>query len=55
MYEDLLGYLLGALEPHEMRRVAELLRHDPQARAELERLESALRPLEETHYARRGR
>ncbi|TWU41813.1 anti-sigma factor family protein [Novipirellula artificiosorum] len=49
MHEDLLGYLLGALEPHEMQRVADRLRVDPEARRELERLEQALRPLEE-HY-----
>ena len=49
MHEDLLGYLLGALEPHEMRRVAELLRNDPEARAELEQIERTLQPLEETY------
>jgi len=49
MHEDLLGYLLGALEPHEMQRVAELLRDDPEMRIELEKLERALRPLED-HY-----
>ncbi|MGB7346710.1 MAG: hypothetical protein WBD20_20985 [Pirellulaceae bacterium] len=49
MHEDLLGYLLGALEPHEMRRVAKLLRDDPAAREELARIEEALRPLEEDY------
>jgi hypothetical protein len=49
MHEDLLGYLLGALEPHEMRRVAKWLRDDPEARSELSRLEAALRPLEEDY------
>ncbi len=49
MYEDLLGYLLGALEPHEMRRVARLLRDDPAARAELDRIEQALLPMEEAY------
>ena len=49
MHEDLLGFLLGALEPHEMRRVAELLRTDPLARAELARIEKSLRPLEESN------
>ncbi len=49
MHEDVLGYLLGALEPHEMRRVAEMLRTDPLARAELERIEKALQPLEDSY------
>ncbi len=49
MHEDLLGYLLGALEPREMRRVAELLRSDPAARAELEKIEQALQPLEDSY------
>jgi hypothetical protein len=48
MHEDLLGYLIGALEPHEMRRVEQWLREDPAAREELTRIESKLRPLEET-------
>lgn len=48
MHEDLLGYLLGALEPHEMRRVAEMLRDDPEARRQLEEIEKSLRPLEES-------
>lgn len=47
MHEDLLGYLLGALEPHEMRRVAQWLQDDPEARRQLEELERSLRPLEE--------
>jgi hypothetical protein len=49
MYDDLLGYLLGALEPHEMRRVARRLRDDPAARDELDRIERALLPLEEAY------
>ena len=49
MHEDLLGYLLGALEPHEMRRVAQWLRDDPEAREQLAELERSLRPLEEGH------
>lgn len=49
MDEDLLGYLLGALEPHEMRRVAQWLRDDPVAREELAKIERSLRPLEESH------
>jgi len=47
MHEDLLGYLLGALEPHEMRRVEALLRHDADAREELARIEQSLHPLDE--------
>ncbi len=49
MHEDLLGYLLGALEPHEMRRVAQWLRDDPVAREELAKIEQSLRPLEESY------
>ncbi len=49
MHEDLLGYLLGALEPHEMRRVARWLREDPVAREELARIEAALGPLEDDY------
>jgi len=47
MQEDLLGYLLGALEPHEMRRIAQLLEEDPELRLELAELERALEPLED--------
>jgi anti-sigma factor RsiW len=46
MHEDLLGYLLGALEPHEMRRVARLIQEDPAIRAELAEIERALAALE---------
>ncbi|MEM9364406.1 MAG: hypothetical protein AAGD07_00315 [Planctomycetota bacterium] len=46
MREDLIGYLLGALEPHEMRRVQEWLVDNPEGQAELEHLEMLLRPLE---------
>ncbi|MGI9470561.1 MAG: anti-sigma factor family protein [Rubripirellula sp.] len=46
MHEDLLGYLLGALEPHEMRRVAQRLQDDPEARQQLAEIERSLRPLE---------
>lgn len=48
MDEDLLGYLLAALEPHEMREVEERLRVDPEAREELARIERSLRPLDES-------
>lgn len=47
MHEDLIGYLLGALEPHEMRRVEAWLRDDPEARGHLAEAERMLRPLEE--------
>ncbi|MCP4886571.1 MAG: hypothetical protein GY904_08150 [Planctomycetaceae bacterium] len=48
MHEDLLGYLLGALEPHEMRRVGEWLKKDPEARRQLDEIEKSLKPLEES-------
>ncbi|QDS89327.1 hypothetical protein EC9_35260 [Rosistilla ulvae] len=47
MREDLLGYLLGALEPEEVLRVEALLDSDPDARAELQRIKESLRPLDE--------
>lgn len=47
MHEDLLGYLLGALEPDEMQRIGRWLREDPEAREQLEELERLVRPLEE--------
>jgi hypothetical protein len=46
MHEDLLGYLLGALEPHEMRRVARLIKEDPAVREQLDEIQRALKPLE---------
>lgn len=49
MHEDLLGYLLGALEPDEMQRVSRWLREDPEAREQLAELERMLRPLEEEY------
>lgn len=48
MDEDLLGYLFGALEPHEMRRLEDRLRTDAELRAELSRLEQALSPLSDS-------
>jgi prepilin-type processing-associated H-X9-DG protein len=51
MQEDLLGYLLGALEPHEMRRVEQFIAENPAARRELDRLEKAMRPLQQTEGA----
>lgn len=49
MREDLLGYLLGALEPDEMQRVSEALKSDPELRRQLDELSAALRPLDEAH------
>ncbi len=46
MHEDLLGYLLGALEPHEMEQVEAALRHSAALRAELELLKRSLEPLD---------
>jgi hypothetical protein len=46
MREDLLGYLLSALEPHEMRRVEQELRSQPALREELEYLQRTLEPLD---------
>ena len=40
MHEDLLGYLLGALEPHEMRRVARLLEESAERGVSWMRLKS---------------
>ena len=45
MQEDLLGYLLGALEADEMLRVEKLLRESPEAREMLAELERKLGPL----------
>jgi len=47
MREDLLGYLLSALEPHEMRRVEESLRDDPLLEFELEQLRKSIAPVDE--------
>lgn len=47
MREDLLGYLLGALEPDEMERVRQRLKEDPEARQQMAELEEMLRPLHE--------
>lgn len=51
MHEDLLGYLLGALEPHEMRRIDRWLKEDPTARQQLAEVERLLRSLDETSEA----
>ncbi len=47
MHEDLLGYLLGALEPDEMHRVSERIKSDPEAQQLLAEIERSLRPLED--------
>jgi hypothetical protein len=45
MREELLGYLLGALEPDEERDIEARLAADPQLRRELEELRPLVRPL----------
>jgi hypothetical protein len=45
MREDLLGYLLDALDDQQRRRVAEALRRDPRLRRELEQLRQTLEEL----------
>ncbi len=47
MREQLLGYLLGALEPLEQASVEAALAEDPALRRELEQLRAALGPLKE--------
>lgn len=47
MHEDLLGYLLGALDADEQRRLEERLAADADLRRELERLRGCLEPLAE--------
>ncbi|MEM6469790.1 MAG: hypothetical protein AAF802_09585 [Planctomycetota bacterium] len=47
MREELLGYLLGALDEDEMQRVSEWLRDNPDGQRQLRELELRLRPLEE--------
>jgi hypothetical protein len=49
MREDLLGYLLNALDDAERQRVFEALQEDPQLRQELEALRRQLRPLDATN------
>jgi hypothetical protein len=46
MREDLLGYLLSALEPHEMRRVEQELCDDPLLQMEFEELQRQFAPLD---------
>ncbi len=48
MREDLLGYLLSALEPHEMRQVDQQLQDDPRLREELAEVERMLYPLDQS-------
>lgn len=52
MQPDLLGYLLGALEPHEMEQVEAALRESAELRDELEQLRQTLEPLDEAPPAR---
>lgn len=46
MREELLGYLLSALDPHEMRLIDQRLREDPQLREELAEVERTLRAVD---------
>jgi hypothetical protein len=46
--QQLLGYLLGALEEDEQQQIEAQLRRDPALRAELARLRQCLEPLEES-------
>ena len=46
MREDLLGYLLGALNAAEQQRIESRLAADPQLRRELHRLQRCLEPLD---------
>lgn len=47
MREDLLGYLLGALEPQEQSRIERLLERDPLLRQEVDELAARLYPLDD--------
>ncbi len=47
MREDLIGYLLAALEPHEMRDIERALKNSPALREELEFLRSQMAPIDE--------
>jgi hypothetical protein len=46
MREELIGYLLSALDPHEMRRIELRLTESPELRADLADLEGRLRELD---------
>ena len=48
MREDLLGYLLSALEPHEMRRIDQRLQEDPLLREELANVQRMLDDFDQT-------
>jgi prepilin-type processing-associated H-X9-DG protein len=48
MREDLLGYLLSALEPHEMRRIDQRLQEDPLLREELAKVQRMLNDFDQT-------
>lgn len=50
MREQLLGYLLGALEPHEHAEVAAKVAADAELRRELELLAKSLEPLADEHH-----
>lgn len=46
MNDDLVGYVMGALDPHEMRIIEQASRHDPAIAAELEKIRNTLAPLD---------
>lgn len=46
MQDDLLGYLLGALEAEEQKRIEQYLESRPHARRHLEILRRGMEPLE---------
>lgn len=46
MLDNLVGFMLGALEPQEAEAIAEALRVDDELRRQLEIVERALLPLE---------
>jgi prepilin-type processing-associated H-X9-DG protein len=48
MREDLLGYLLSALEPHEMRRIDQRLQEDPLLREELAEVQRMLNDFDQS-------
>jgi len=49
MQEDLLGYLLGALDDDDMHRISELLKNDPELRKGLEELKKTIDVMEDAY------
>lgn len=46
MKHDLVGYLMGAIDPHERQQIDEAMRHDPGIAVELDRIRGAISPLD---------